>query len=150
LGGAATPAYRQFPSRPPLGTPLAVQLAMTASTSPAPAEQGPLAIYANYCEVGHNAFEFLFDFGQFRPESGNVNVHSRIVTGPVLAKLFARMFAQAVDRFEESHGPIADVSDEDALAGLIDNIPDFEWRAIRARSRPLPTGATAPIVRPPA
>src|SRR3954471_6468276 len=110
---------------------------MVASAPPTPAEQGPLAIYANYCEVGHNAFEFLFDFGQFRPDSGNVHVHSRIVAGPVQAKLFARMFTQAVDRFEATHGVIADVTDEDALGGLIDSIPDFEWRAMRARARPL-------------
>lgn len=133
-----------------LGTLLADYPLMAGPTLPLPAEQGPLAIYANYCEVGHNAFEFLFDFGQFRPESGNVQVHSRIVAGPVQAKLFARLFTEAVDRFEASHGLIADVTDEDALGGLIDSIPDFELRAMRARSRPLPTGATAPPVHPPA
>jgi Protein of unknown function (DUF3467) len=133
-----------------LGTSLAIQMVMTGQTPSPPVDQGPLAIYANYCEVGHNAFEFLLDYGQFRPESGNVQVHSRIVTGPVQAKLFARMFTQAVERFEASHGLIADVSDEDALGGLIDSIPDFERRAMRARARPLPNGATAPTVPPPA
>ena len=120
---------------------------MNASTPPASAEQGPLAIYANYFEVGHNAFEFLFEFGQFRPDSGNIHVHSRIVAGPVQAKLFARMFAQAVDRFEATHGVIADVTDEDALSGLIVSIPDFEWRAMRARDRPM--SDTDPSVPPP-
>ncbi len=106
----------------------------------APATNGaPLAVYANYCEVGHNAFEFLLDFGQFRPETDSVHVHSRIVAGPVQAKLFARLFSDAVERFEAAHGPIAEVTDDDALSALLGSVPDFERRAIRARARPLPT-----------
>lgn len=96
----------------------------------------PLAAYANYCEVGHNAFEFIFDFGQFRPEQGAVQIHSRIVTGPVQAKVFARMFATAIDRFEECNGSIADLDDEDALSALIGSVPDFERRAANVRARP--------------
>ena len=26
--------------------------------------------YANYCKVGHNAFEFVLDFGQYYPDNG--------------------------------------------------------------------------------
>ena len=109
----------------------------------------PLATYANYCEIGHNAFEFLLDFGQVRPESGNVQIHSRIVAGPVQAKLFSRLFAQAVDRFEASHGPIAEIADDDALAALIGSIPDFERRAMDVRARPLPAGVATPPSTPP-
>lgn len=104
----------------------------------------PLAAYANYCEVGHNAFEFIFDFGQFRPEQGAVQIHSRIVTGPVQAKLFARMFASAIDRFEETNGSIADLDDEDALGALIGSLPDFERRAATARGRPAAAPQSTP------
>jgi hypothetical protein len=106
----------------------------------------PLATYANYCEVGHNAFEFLLDFGQFQPEVETVHVHTRIVTGPVLAKLFARLLTDAIVRFEAAHGLIAEFTDDDAFGALLASIPDFERRAIRARSSPLnPPGAAAPL-----
>jgi Protein of unknown function (DUF3467) len=42
--------------------------------------------YANYFRVGHNAFEFLFDFGQFYAESPGVRFHTRIITSPTSAK----------------------------------------------------------------
>lgn len=123
---------------------------MVTSTPSSPSGEAPLAIYANYCEVGHNAFEFLLDFGQFRPESGKVHVHSRIVAGPVQAKLFARLFTQAIDRFEASHGAIADIAEDDALGALIGSVSDFERRALRARARALPPGAEAPTFPSPA
>ena len=95
-----------------------------------------LATYANYCEVGYNAFEFLLDFGQFRPEARAVNVHSRIVAGPVQAKLFARLLADAIARFESAHGAIADLDDEDPLGALITSLPEFEHRATTVRAHP--------------
>jgi hypothetical protein len=116
--------------------------------SPLAGAAGPLAAYANYCEVGHNALEFLFDFGQFRPEVGAVNIHSRVVVAPVVAKLVARLLADAVTQFEEAHGFIAELEDDDALGALIASIPDFERRAIKARARPpmppAPTGPNSP------
>jgi hypothetical protein len=107
----------------------------------------PLATYANYCEVGHNAFEFLIDYGQFRPETGAVQVHSRIVAGPVQAKLFARLLGEAVARYEAQHGAIPDLDEDDPLSALMAAQPDFERRAIRARSQPLVPGAAAPSLK---
>jgi len=98
-------------------------------------EAPPLATYANFCEVGHNAYEFLIDFGQFQPESSAVLVHSRIVSGPVQAKLFARLLTDAVARYEAEHGAIADVGEDDALTALLRAMPDFEHRAVSARRR---------------
>ena len=94
-----------------------------------------LAIYANYCEVGFNAYEFLIDFGQFRPEQAAIHVHSRIVSGPVQAKLFARMLSEAIARHEAEHGVIADIEAEDALEALFASAPEFERRALNARRR---------------
>ena len=132
-----------------LGTSIAKSTAMVDCTPSLATGSALLAVYANYCEIGHNAFEFLLDFGQFRPETGNVQVHSRIVAGPVQAKLFSRLFAQAVDRFEASHGPIPDIADDDALAALLLSIPDFERRAMQVRARPLPAGLDTPVSDPP-
>jgi hypothetical protein len=76
--------------------------------SPKPLE----ARYANYFEVGHNASEFIFDFGQYHPETDSARMHCRIVTGPMYAKLLADLLRQAIERFEEEYGSITSVQDE--------------------------------------
>ena len=111
---------------------------MSAEPASRPPHDSPLAVYANYCEVGFNAYEFLIDFGQFRPEQAAIHVHSRIVSGPVQAKLFARMLAEAIARHEAEHGLIADIEAEDALEALFASGPEFERRALKARRRPAP------------
>jgi Protein of unknown function (DUF3467) len=119
---------------------VAKQLSMA---EPAPAPQPrkhqpvPMAVYANYFEVGHNAFEFLIDFGQFQPETGTVAMHSRMVTGPVHAKLLAQLLTEAIERFEAAHGGIADLAGPEIDAMLIAP-PDFERRAVLARAAPIP------------
>ena len=45
-------------------------------------------------------------------------MHSRIVTGPVHAKLLAQLLADAIARFEAEHGEIADLA-EPALEPLL-------------------------------
>ncbi|MFO1153587.1 MAG: DUF3467 domain-containing protein [Rhodospirillales bacterium] len=97
------------------------------------ADGPPIATYANFCEVGHNTYEFLIDFGQFQPATGEVRVHSRIVSGPVQAKLFARVLNDSLARYERDHGPIAVPGDDDALAALMSAMPDFESLARSAR-----------------
>jgi len=62
--------------------------------------------------VGHNAAEFIFDFGQYHRENYAVKLHSRVVTGPVYAKLLADMLSDAVQRFEEEHGAIETSGEE--------------------------------------
>lgn len=96
--------------------------------------RAPLAAYANYFEVGHNAFEFLIDFGQYQPEADAVTMHSRMATGPVHAKLLAGLLSDAVARFEAEHGPIADVAEAAAFVPLLIPPPDFEQRAALARA----------------
>jgi hypothetical protein len=72
----------------------------------------PEARYANYFEIGHNAFEFIFDFGQYHPESRTAQMQCRIVTGPVYAKLLAEMFQASIARFEQEYGPIEAAKDD--------------------------------------
>jgi hypothetical protein len=87
--------------------------------------KAPLARYANYFEITHNAFEFLIDFGQFQPEAGSVRLHSRMATGPTHAKMLAVVLRNAVIQFEHEHGAIADLLGEDHPLELINaSLPD--------------------------
>lgn len=62
--------------------------------------------YANYFEVMHGPCEFIVDFGQYHPEQGAAQLHLRVVTGPVYAKLLASMLIDAIERHERQHGVI--------------------------------------------
>ena len=42
--------------------------------------------YANYFKVGHNAFEFVLDAGQFYPQSEEAQLHTRIITSSIYAQ----------------------------------------------------------------
>jgi hypothetical protein len=64
--------------------------------------------YANYFKVGNNAFEFLLDFGQFYPEDGKAQLHTRIVTSPIYAKALLQILRQSIDQHEQSFGVIQD------------------------------------------
>jgi Protein of unknown function (DUF3467) len=68
--------------------------------------------YANYFKVGHNAFEFLFDFGQFFPESQRVQFHTRVITNPTYAKLLLQLLQEAIDRYQQTFGEIPRVNSE--------------------------------------
>ena len=46
------------------------------------------ARYSNDFKVGHNAFEFLLDFGLFYPDSSEARLHTRIVTHQRLRRRF--------------------------------------------------------------
>lgn len=95
----------------------------------------PLACYANYFEVGHNAFEFLFDAGQVDPQTGIIRFTTRIAISPVHAKLLSALLAQSIEQFEAQYETIPAIADEDPdLLGL--PCPeDFERRALDARRR---------------
>ncbi|PSJ41031.1 DUF3467 domain-containing protein [Allosphingosinicella deserti] len=106
----------------------------------------PLACYANYFEVGHNAFEFLLDAGQITPESGEIRLMSRIAVSPVHAKLLARLLARSVDQFEHAFEPIPDLTEEgdDGADFELTSPGEFERRAIDARRRTIADPARAP------
>ncbi len=72
-----------------------------------PQQTGPLeGRYANSFQVGHNAFEFLLDFGQVSSESEQVQFHTRIITGPVYAKALLATLQESIERYEQHFGPI--------------------------------------------
>ena len=62
--------------------------------------------YANYFTVGHNAFEFVIDFGQFFEESGTPHLHTRIITSPAYAAALLTTLRESVARYEETFGPL--------------------------------------------
>lgn len=62
--------------------------------------------YANYFEVGHNAFEFVFDFGQFYAGDQKAQLHTRIITGPVYAKALLETLRGSIDQYEQTFGAI--------------------------------------------
>jgi hypothetical protein len=62
--------------------------------------------YANYFKVGHNGFEFFFDFGQSLAESKDVLIHTRIVAAPGYAKAFMETLRESIAKHEETYGII--------------------------------------------
>lgn len=59
--------------------------------------------YANYFQVGHNAFEFVMDFGQLYPGKQG-HVHTRIITSPPYAKELLKILQDAVEQYERQFG----------------------------------------------
>lgn len=62
--------------------------------------------YANCFQVGHNALEFLLEFGQVYRSSEQECFHTRIVTSPVYAKALLATLCDAIDQYERSFGEI--------------------------------------------
>lgn len=62
--------------------------------------------YANYFKVGHNAVEFLIDFGQLYHENQRAELYTRIVTSPFYAKELLNVLKSSIDQFEQEYGII--------------------------------------------
>lgn len=62
--------------------------------------------YANYAEIGHNAYEFVFDFGQVWLESVRASVYVRVVTSPQTAKSLHTALDNALSMYRDSFGEI--------------------------------------------
>ena len=66
----------------------------------------PEGRYANYLSVGHNAFEFVLDFGQYYSDTEDAELYIRIVTAPNYAKEFYKILQRSIRQFEENFGDI--------------------------------------------
>jgi len=62
--------------------------------------------YANCFKIGHNAFEFLLDFGQAVEESARAKLTSRIVIHPYAAKELMKTLQEAISEYESTFGVI--------------------------------------------
>jgi len=72
---------------------------------PLSATDGLEGRYANYFSIGHNALEFVVDFGEMY-SSRRERMHSRIVITPPYAKEFLRVLSDSVHSYEEQFGEI--------------------------------------------
>ncbi len=68
--------------------------------------------YANYFKVGHNAFEFLLDFGQYYQGADRGHLHTRIITNPSYAKALLETLHEAISQYETTFGQIRKEMDE--------------------------------------
>ena len=80
----------------------------------------PNGRYANHFKVGHNAFEFVLDFGQNYAQAEPALLHTRIITTPAFAKIFSALIQESIDQHEQLFGTIPmetkrDVSDVELL-----------------------------------
>jgi hypothetical protein len=66
----------------------------------------PEGRYANYFQVGHNAFEFVFDFGQFDAEQQGARFHTRIITAPAYAQTFFALLQESIERYTQTFGAL--------------------------------------------
>jgi hypothetical protein len=63
--------------------------------------------YANYFKVGHNAVEFVIDFGQYYPETEEAELYTRIITSPCYAKELLDTLKESVNNYEKKFGDIS-------------------------------------------
>ena len=80
--------------------------------------------YANYFQVGHNAFEFLLDFGQSYLEGGSARYHTRIVTSTAYAKTLLVILQGSIDRYEQNFGGIPEDDEQEPSQGQVDGDDD--------------------------
>jgi CTP:molybdopterin cytidylyltransferase MocA len=69
-------------------------------------ESDAIGCYANFLVVGHNAFEFVMDFGQVYAGDSTTQAHTRIVTAPAYARAMLETLRAAVEQFEAEHGSL--------------------------------------------
>ena len=62
--------------------------------------------YTNFVHIGHNAFEFLLEFGESDADGENDVPHTRLVTNPVFAVRLAMLLRQAIAQYERRFGSI--------------------------------------------
>lgn len=65
--------------------------------------------YANHFDIGHNAFEFVIDCGQYFPENKEVACHTRIITSPVYAAALLQVLTDGIRRYREKYGEIPEL-----------------------------------------
>lgn len=71
-------------------------------------EQADLSVrisrYANAFNIGHNAFEFVLEFGQQLSEEEDAAMHTRIVTHPIYARALHASLGDSLLRYENEFG----------------------------------------------
>ncbi len=66
--------------------------------------------YANHLSVGHNAFEFVLDFGQCYSDGGQARAHTRIIVSPNYVKAFSEILCESIAQYEGAFGLLPGVA----------------------------------------
>ncbi len=69
--------------------------------------------YANFLQIGQNACEFVFEFGQHYVDDQEATFHTRIITTPAYAKAFFKVLSEGIARHEQDFGMIPEELDSD-------------------------------------
>jgi Protein of unknown function (DUF3467) len=64
----------------------------------------PEGRYANYFQVGHNAFELIIDCGQCYADNEAPHVHTRIITSPAYGKALLKTLRDSLEEYEKNYG----------------------------------------------
>ncbi len=62
--------------------------------------------YANFFNIGHNAFEVILEFGQFFEGNKQPHMHTRILMSPVYARTFQNLLRESLLKYEQVFGKI--------------------------------------------
>jgi len=62
--------------------------------------------YSNYAEIGHNATEFVFDFGQVWFDGTPAGVYMRVITNPDTAERLFELLDAALSKYRSEYGEI--------------------------------------------
>src|SRR5690349_12834654 len=62
--------------------------------------------YTNCFQIGHNAFEFVLEFGQSYDQQPEL-IHTRLVMSPAFAAQLSQLLSQALVQYEDRFGPIS-------------------------------------------
>ena len=68
-------------------------------------------VYADCFRIGHSAYKFVLDFGQFAPDGKEKCFHTRVITGPDTAKELVEAMGRFIKDYENQFGRITQ-SDE--------------------------------------
>jgi hypothetical protein len=62
--------------------------------------------YSNYAEIGHNATEFVFDFGQVWLDGTAAGVYVRVITNPDTAAQLYELLDASLSQYRSQYGEI--------------------------------------------
>jgi len=63
-------------------------------------------VYADCFRIGHSAYKFVLDFGQFAPDGGEKCFHTRVITDPDTAKVLVETVGRSIKDYENQFGRI--------------------------------------------
>lgn len=84
---------------------MTVPTSMPKEPSPEPREQEPEATRADRFAIGHDAFQFTFDFWQ-SSDDGEPSAITRLKTSAPIAKDLSRTLTRSLEEYEQRFGEI--------------------------------------------